>query len=48
MAVTFRTDVLEILLPHLKDRLFHEDWEQRESGILALGAIAEGEFVFPP
>lgn len=42
MAVTFRTEVLEILLPHLKDRLFHEEWEQRESGILALGAIAEG------
>lgn len=43
MAVTFKTDVLEILLPHLKDRLFHEEWEQRESGILALGAIAEGK-----
>jgi transportin-1 len=43
MAVSFGNEVLEILLPLLKDKLFHEDWKVRESGILALGAIAEGE-----
>lgn len=42
MAVSFGNDLLEILLPYLKERLFHEDWRYRESGILALGAIAEG------
>lgn len=42
MAVSFANDLLEILLPYLKERLFHEDWRFRESGILALGAIAEG------
>lgn len=44
MAVTFGDDMLQILLPMLRDKLFSEDWLQRESGILALGAIAEGEF----
>jgi transportin-1 len=43
MAVSFGNDLLEILLPHLKDRLFSDEWEQRESGILAMGAIAEGK-----
>lgn len=42
MAVQFEQELLEILLPLLKERLFSEDWLQRESGILALGAIAEG------
>ncbi|KAK4684342.1 transportin-1, partial [Tremellales sp. Uapishka_1] len=42
MAVSFGVELLDILLPFLKDRLFHEDWRYRESGILALGAIAEG------
>lgn len=42
MAVQFSQELLEILLPLLKERLFSEDWLQRESGILALGAIAEG------
>ncbi|PWN46719.1 ARM repeat-containing protein [Violaceomyces palustris] len=42
MAVHFGDELLEILLPYLKERLFSEDWLQRESGILALGAIAEG------
>ncbi|CAK9784881.1 putative importin beta-2 subunit [Cutaneotrichosporon oleaginosum] len=42
MAVSFRGELLNILLPYLKERLFNEDWTYRESGILALGAIAEG------
>ena len=42
MAVSFGSDMLEILLPYLKERLFNEEWTERESGILALGAIAEG------
>lgn len=42
MAVQFDQELLEILLPLLKERLFSDDWLQRESGILALGAIAEG------
>ncbi|WVR08285.1 hypothetical protein IAU60_005332 [Kwoniella sp. DSM 27419] len=42
MAVSFGTDLLEILLPYLRDRIFDEEWTHRESGILALGAIAEG------
>lgn len=43
MAVSFGTELLEVLLPHLKEKLFAEKWEERESGILALGAIAEGQ-----
>jgi len=27
----------------LKETLFHPDWEAKESGILVLGAIAEGK-----
>lgn len=42
MAVSFGNDLLEVLLPHLKDRMFSQEWEKRESGVLALGAIAEG------
>ncbi|GAC74411.1 nuclear transport receptor Karyopherin-beta2/Transportin [Moesziomyces antarcticus T-34] len=42
MAVNFGDELLEILLPYLKERLFSDDWLQRECGILALGAIAEG------
>jgi transportin-1 len=43
MAVSFRHELLDVLLPHLKVKLFDQDWTKRESGILALGAIAEGE-----
>ncbi|KAJ9119709.1 hypothetical protein QFC22_003419 [Naganishia vaughanmartiniae] len=42
MSVTFGDEMLEILLPYLKEKLFSDDWLQKESGILALGAIAEG------
>ncbi|XP_064607040.1 transportin-1-like isoform X2 [Liolophura sinensis] len=42
LANVFRDDLLPILLPILKETLFHSDWEIKESGILVLGAIAEG------
>jgi transportin-1 len=46
MAIEFEIDLLNILLPHLKDKLWSQEWTQRESGILALGAIAEGRELF--
>ncbi|XP_041357123.1 transportin-1-like [Gigantopelta aegis] len=42
LANVFHEDILPILLPILKETLFHQDWEIKESGILVLGAIAEG------
>ncbi|KAF6216915.1 hypothetical protein GE061_001266, partial [Apolygus lucorum] len=42
LANVFRDDLLPVLLPILKETLFHSDWDVKESGILALGAIAEG------
>jgi len=42
LAVRFGPDLLNIILPHLKTKLWSDDWLQRESGILALGAMAEG------
>merc|ERR1740131_637718 len=42
LANVFMNDLLPELLPILKETLFHDDWEIKESGILALGAIAEG------
>lgn len=42
LANVFRDDLLPILIPILKETLFHEEWQIKESGILALGAIAEG------
>lgn len=42
LASVFRDDLLPVLLPILKETLFHPDWEAKESGILVLGAIAEG------
>jgi len=42
LANVFLTDLLPVLLPILKETLFHGEWEIKESGILALGAIAEG------
>jgi transportin-1 len=42
LAVRFGGDLLNVLLPALKDKLWSDNWLQRESGILALGAVAEG------
>ncbi|KZT05382.1 ARM repeat-containing protein [Laetiporus sulphureus 93-53] len=42
LAVRFGADLLNVLLEPLKNKLWSEDWLQRESGILALGAMAEG------
>jgi len=42
LANVFHEDLLPVLLPILKETLFHAEWEIKESGILALGAIAEG------
>lgn len=42
LANVFRDDLLPVLLPILKETLFHPDWEAKESGVLVLGAIAEG------
>ncbi|KAL6423181.1 transportin-1 [Cataglyphis hispanica] len=42
LANVFREDLLPVLVPILKETLFHQSWEIKESGILALGAIAEG------
>merc|ERR1719147_533519 len=42
LANVFLTELLPVLLPILKETLFHCEWEVKESGILALGAIAEG------
>eukprot|EP01135_Chromosphaera_perkinsii_P010674 Nk52_evm74s2192 gene=Nk52_evmTU74s2192 len=42
LATVFREELLPILLPILKEELSSQDWLERERGILALGAIAEG------
>ncbi|KIM30478.1 hypothetical protein M408DRAFT_328061 [Serendipita vermifera MAFF 305830] len=42
LAVRFNNGLLQPLLPHLKEKLWSPDWKQRECGILALGALAEG------
>lgn len=46
LASVFREELLPVLVPILKETLFHQDWEIKESGILALGAIAEGTINF--
>ncbi|ESK86629.1 importin beta-2 [Moniliophthora roreri MCA 2997] len=42
LAVRLSGDLLNVLLAPLKDKLWSSDWLQRESGMLALGAMAEG------
>lgn len=42
LAVRFSVDLLNVMLEPLKNKLWNSDWLQRESAILALGAIAEG------
>jgi len=48
LANVFREDLLPVLVPILKETLFHQSWEIKESGILALGAIAEGMHIHFP
>lgn len=43
LANVFKEDILPILMPILKETLSSNEWEVKESGILALGAIAEGK-----
>lgn len=45
LAVRFGAELLNHLLEPLKGKLWSDDWLQRESGILALGAMAEGTSV---
>ncbi|CAG8612556.1 16942_t:CDS:2, partial [Acaulospora colombiana] len=42
LATVFGNELLEILLPFLREQLFHQEWKHRECGILALGAVSEG------
>ncbi|KAJ3339678.1 hypothetical protein HDU93_007904 [Gonapodya sp. JEL0774] len=42
LATVYGDEILKILLPELQKRLSSDDWLQRECGILALGAVAEG------
>ena len=42
LASAFRDDLLPIVLPILRETLFHQEWEVKEAAILALGAISEG------
>ncbi|CAD5125177.1 DgyrCDS13420 [Dimorphilus gyrociliatus] len=42
LANVFGDSILAILLPILNETLFHSDWVVKESGILVLGAVAEG------
>ena len=42
LSNVFRDTILPILLPILREMLFHANWQIKESGILVLGAIAEG------
>ena len=42
VATVFADELLPILLPLLKECLFAAEWERKEAGVLALGAIADG------
>ncbi|KIJ66034.1 hypothetical protein HYDPIDRAFT_87751 [Hydnomerulius pinastri MD-312] len=42
LAVRFGAELMNVLLGPLKDKLWSQDWLERESAILALGAMAEG------
>lgn len=41
-ATVYGDDLLPDILPHINTLLFHQNWVNREAGILALGAISEG------
>lgn len=43
LTSSFKSQVTHILLPLLNNTLFSDDWKIVESGILALGAAAEGK-----
>ena len=43
LAVRFGHELLNVMLESLKTKLWNTDWIQRESAVLALGAIAEGQ-----
>lgn len=43
LANVFHDELLPHILPLLKELLFHPEWVVKESGILVLGAIAEGK-----
>ena len=45
LAVRYGADLMNVLLGPLKEKLWSDDWLQRECGILALGAMAEGELL---
>ena len=42
LANVFHDDLLTVLLPILEETFSDPGWEAKESGILVLGAIAEG------
>lgn len=42
LSNTFKGHVVSALLPLLPNKMFSQDWKVRESGVLALGAAAEG------
>eukprot|EP00871_Galdieria_phlegrea_P002357 jgi/Galph1/3121/GphlegSOOS_G1761.1 len=42
LSHVFQDELLTYLLPHLQPKLLSDAWQIRESGILALGAVAEG------
>lgn len=42
LSTVYEARLLEQCLPHLKATLSSNDWKEREAGVLALGAIAEG------
>ena len=42
LANVFHDDLLPVVLPILRETLFHQDWVTKEAAVLALGAIAEG------
>jgi len=43
LANVFHEELLPFVLEKLNSLLFHQDWLLKESGILVLGAIAEGK-----
>lgn len=42
LATVFHENVLQVILPYLKENLKHSDWPHREASVLALGAVADG------